>query len=62
LNEAEVRACLKQWYDEAEADFLDVLYQEVRPIVRELNKVPFQQGQDRALRFTCWLSLLTRHP
>jgi hypothetical protein len=42
LTEAEVRACLKQWYEEAEADFLDVLYQQIRPIVRELNKVrPF---------------------
>lgn len=34
-----MRACLKQWYEEADGEFLNLLFQEVRPIVRELNKV-----------------------
>ncbi|ELR16424.1 uncharacterized protein ACA1_359590 [Acanthamoeba castellanii str. Neff] len=48
LTEAEVRACLKQWYEEAEADFLDVIYQQIRPIVRELNKAAVESIQQNA--------------
>jgi len=45
LNESEVRACLRQWYEDAEAAFLDSLYQHIRSYVRELNKVTYARSK-----------------
>jgi len=48
LNESEVRACLRQWYEDAEAAFLDSLYQHIRSYVRELNKAALETIQQQA--------------